>query len=142
MIHEGHEVTRNLSGLTHYASRITPSFWRDVVALAFLALFAGKSASKIFGLFPVIGRFREDRKERWYYTLLMSTGLTFGSISALYGLSHGIVTQGQYSFLVAVVIASAVVPTIIAGVAFLPRHLLPKAEAPQEAAANGLSEEG
>jgi len=58
----------------------------------------------------------------------MSTGLTFGTISSLYGLSHGIVTQGQYSFLVAVVIASAVVPTLIAGFAFLPRHLLPKPE--------------
>ena len=60
--------------------------------LVFLALFAGKSASKIFGLFPVIGRFRQDGKERWYYTLMMSTGLTFGTISALYGLTHKIVT--------------------------------------------------
>jgi len=58
----------------------------------------------------------------------MSTGLTFGTISALYGLSHGIVTHEQYSFLVAVVIASAVVPTLIAGIAFMPRHLLPEAE--------------
>jgi hypothetical protein len=57
---------------------------------------------------------------------MMSTGLTFGTISALYGFSHNIITQGQYSFLVAVVIASAVVPTLIAGYAFLPRHLLPK----------------
>jgi len=57
----------------------------------------------------------------------MSTGLTFGTISALYGLSHGIVTQGQYSFLVAAVIASAVIPTIIASFAFLPKHLLPAA---------------
>ena len=93
--------------------------------LVFLALFAGKSASKIFGLFPVIGRFRQDGKERWYYTLMMSTGLTFGTISALYGLTHGIVTQDQYSFLVATVIASAVIPTMIANAAFLPRHLLP-----------------
>ena len=60
--------------------------------LVFLALFGGKVISKIFGLYPVIGRFRESKKERWYYTLLMSTGLTFGSISALYGLTHGIVS--------------------------------------------------
>jgi Kef-type K+ transport system membrane component KefB len=92
--------------------------------LVFLVLFAGKSASKIFGLFPVIGRFRQDGKERWYYTLMMSTGLTFGAISALYGLTHGIVTKDQYSFLVATVIASAVIPTLIANMAFLPRHLL------------------
>jgi hypothetical protein len=61
-----------------------------------------------------------------YTTLLMSTGLTFGTISSLFGLSHGIVTQGQYSALVAAVIASAVVPTLIANIWFLPRHLLPK----------------
>jgi Kef-type K+ transport system membrane component KefB len=92
--------------------------------LVFLLLLGGKVGSKIFGLFPVIGRFRKERRERWYYTLLMSTGLTFGTISALYGLTHGIVSREQYSFLVAVVIASAVVPTLIAGIAFLPHHLL------------------
>lgn len=99
-----------------------------IVALpmVFLLLFAGKVVSKIFGLYPVVGRFREERKERWYYTLMMSTGLTFGTISALYGFSHGIVTRGQYSFLVATVIASAVIPTLIANFAFLPKHLLPE----------------
>jgi Kef-type K+ transport system membrane component KefB len=99
---------------------------------------------KIFGLYPVIGLFRRDRKERWYYTLMMSTGLTFGTISSLFGLSHGIVTRNQYSFLVAAVIASAVVPTVIAGVAFLPRHLLPEPDGPPRAKprVNGLSEEG
>ncbi len=97
--------------------------------LVFLLLFAGKVVSKIFGLYPVVGRFRRKRDERWYYTLMMSTGLTFGTISALYGLSHNIVSQGQYSFLVAVVIASAVIPTLIAGIAFLPKHLLPKPDA-------------
>jgi hypothetical protein len=45
----------------------------------------------------------------------MSTGLTFGSISALYGLTHGIITQAQYSALIATVIGSAVIPTLIAG---------------------------
>ena len=89
--------------------------------LVFLALFSGKIFTKIFGLVPVIGAFRSNHKERWYYTLLMSTGLTFGTISALFGLSHGIVTQEQYSHLVAVVIGSAVVPTMIAGAWFLPR---------------------
>ena len=90
-----------------------------------LALFAGKVGAKIFGLFPVVARFRRERNERWYYTLMMSTGLTFGTISALYGLSHGIVTQKQYSYLVAVVIGTAVIPTLVASLAFVPRHLLP-----------------
>ena len=94
--------------------------------------FAGKVSTKIFGLFPVIGIFRSHRNERWYYTLLMSTGLTFGTISALYGFSHNIITKEQYSFLVAVVIASAVVPTLIANLFFMPRHLLPKGSADEE----------
>ena len=93
--------------------------------VAALVLFAAKVGAKIFGLYPVIGRFRKERNERWFYTLMMSTGLTFGTISALYGLSHGIVTQSQYSYLVAVVIGTAVIPTVIASLAFVPGHLLP-----------------
>ena len=110
--------------------------------LIFIILLGGKVASKIFGLYPFIGLFRRDRNERWYYTLMMSTGLTFGTISALYGLSHGIVTQGQYSFLVAAVIASAVVPTLIAGMVFLPKHLLPLHEKRSSSAETEPSEEG
>ena len=59
----------------------------------------------------------------------MSTGLTFGTISALFGLSHGIIDQAQYSVVVAGVVASAVVPTLIANAFFLPHHLLPQEEA-------------
>lgn len=91
--------------------------------LIFLILLSGKVISKIFGLYPVIKQFRRDRRERWYYTLLMSTGLTFGTISALYGLTKGIVTQDQYSYLVAVIIGSAVIPTVIANSAFLPKNI-------------------
>jgi len=112
--------------------------------LVFVVLLLGKVVAKIFGLYPVIAVFRQDRSERWYYTLMMSTGLTFGTIASLFGLSHEIVTQEQYSFLVAAVIASAVVPTVIAGAWFLPRHLLPEADRHQHAKPrlNGLSEEG
>jgi glutathione-regulated potassium-efflux system ancillary protein KefC len=63
-----------------------------------------------------------------YTTLLMSPGLTFGTISALFGLSHGIIDQSQYSVVVACVVASAVVPTMIANAFFMPRHLLPRQE--------------
>jgi Kef-type K+ transport system membrane component KefB len=90
----------------------------------FLLLFCGKVVSKIFGLYPAIHHFRDDNKEKWYYTLLMSTGLTFGTISALFGLSHNIISQAQYSFIVGAVIASAVIPTLIANKFFLPSHLL------------------
>jgi hypothetical protein len=61
----------------------------------------------------------------------MSTGLTFGTISSLFGLSHGIIDQSQYSILVAGVIASAVIPTLIANAFYLPRHLL-TAEEPEQ----------
>jgi len=94
-------------------------------------------ATKVLGLFPIIGVFRQRRDERWYYTLLMSTGLTFGTISALFGLSHQIVTPEKYSYLVAVVIGSAVVPTLIANAFFLPRHLLPATAANGEALSQG-----
>jgi len=90
----------------------------------FLLLFTGKVISKIFGLYPAIHNFRDDTKEKWYYTLLMSTGLTFGTISALFGLSHNIISQAQYSLIVGAVIASAVIPTLIANKFFLPDHLL------------------
>lgn len=110
--------------------------------LIFIILFSGKVITKIFGLYPVIGFFKGHKKERWYYTLLMSTGLTFGTISALFGLTKNIITQSQYSFLVAAVIASAVIPTAIANYKFLPTHLLeaPMADedVPQEDA-NGLN---
>lgn len=90
----------------------------------FLLLFTGKVISKIFGLYPAIHHFKDDKKEKWYYTLLMSTGLTFGTISALYGLTNKIISQEQYSLIVGAVIASAVIPTLIANKFFLPGHLL------------------
>jgi Kef-type K+ transport system membrane component KefB len=49
-----------------------------------------------------------------FTTLLMSTGLTFGTISALYGLNAHIITRTQFSLLVTVVVLSAIVPTAIA----------------------------
>ena len=57
-----------------------------------------------------------------YTTLLMSTGLTFGTISSLYGYQAGLINQVQYSVLVGVVVASAVIPTFIAQKWFMPRH--------------------
>jgi Kef-type K+ transport system membrane component KefB len=96
--------------------------------LVFLALFGAKMLSKMVGLYPTVKFFKYQREEGLYYTLMMSTGLTFGTISALFGLSHGVIDQKQYSYLVATVIGSAVVPTMFANAWFMPRHLLPKAE--------------
>jgi Kef-type K+ transport system membrane component KefB len=90
-----------------------------------LILFLAKSATKAAAVYPAVRAHRYDGSAGAYYTLMMSTGLTFGTISALFGLNHHIITQAQYSFLVGTVIASAVIPTIIANAFFLPRHLLP-----------------
>jgi len=100
--------------------------------LIFIYLFGSKIISKIIGLYPIIRTFRGEEKERKYYTLLMATGLTFGTISALFGLTHGIINEGQYSALVLAVIASAIIPTAIANRWFLPAHLVAEGEiAPQ-----------
>lgn len=90
----------------------------------FLILLAAKMATKFTAVYPVTRLFKSPGKEAMYTTLLMSTGLTFGSISALFGLSHGIIDTSQYSFLIATVVGSAVIPTLIANAFYLPRHLL------------------
>jgi glutathione-regulated potassium-efflux system ancillary protein KefC len=98
-------------------------------------LLGAKMVTKFFGVYPITKVFKSPPKEAMYTTLLMSTGLTFGSISALFGLTHGIVTQQQYSYLIAAVIGSAIVPTLIANAFFLPRHLLRATESNVEPAA-------
>jgi Kef-type K+ transport system membrane component KefB len=100
----------------------------------FLVLLVAKMISKSIGVFPTTRVLKYVHQEAVYTTLLMSTGLTFGTISALFGLTHKLIDQDQYSHLVAAVIASAVIPTIIANAFFLPRYLLPK---PHESEAVG-----
>lgn len=107
---------------------------------AFLTMLLLKIVSKSVGVFPVARAFGSPNKVSTYTTLLMSTGLTFGTISSLFGLAHGLVDQAQYSALVAAVIASAVVPTLVANAWFLPRHLLPKGDAPAGAPETAATE--
>lgn len=83
-------------------------------------LFGVKMATKLLGVWPTATAFGIPRRERAYTTLLMATGLTFGSISALYGLTNHLIDQAQYSELVTVVILSAFVPTLIAQQFFEP----------------------
>jgi len=80
----------------------------------------------VIGVYPATKFYRYAQKEGIYTTLLMSTGPTFGSISALFGLTHGIIDQTQYSLLIAAVIGSAVVPTLIANAFFIPHYLVPE----------------
>ena len=81
------------------------------LVVVFLAI---KMATKFVGVLPLTRAFRFDPREGMYTTLLMSTGLTFGTISALFGLTNHIIDRGQYTVLVTAVIGSAIVPTLIA----------------------------
>ena len=91
---------------------------------SFVIFLVAKIAAKLAGVYPATRLYKAPKGEAMYTTLLMSTGLTFGSISALFGLTNGIINQAQYSYLVATVIVSAVLPTIVANAFYLPRHLL------------------
>ena len=84
------------------------------------ALLLVKLVAKLAGVWPVATAFKLPARERAYTTLLMATGLTFGSISALFGLTHHLIDQDQYTELVTVVILSAFVPTLIAQQFFRP----------------------
>ena len=84
----------------------------SVVLIAIFLLI--KMATKFAGVWPMTKIFKFEKKEGMYTTLLMSTGLTFGTISALFGYTNKIINQEQYTILVTVVILSAVVPTMIA----------------------------
>ncbi|MBI2815650.1 MAG: cation:proton antiporter [Acidobacteria bacterium] len=84
------------------------------------AFFAVKMVTKGVGVYPWTLKFRFGQSNAIYTTLLMATGLTFGTISALFGLTHGYIDQSQYTTLVTVVILSAFVPTLIAEKFFRP----------------------
>ncbi len=90
--------------------------WANVGILALL--FAAKMAPKLAGIYPLARRFTAPHAV--FTTLLMSTGLTFGTISSLYGLNAGIIDRTQFSLLITVVVLSAIVPTAIAQRFFQP----------------------
>jgi len=86
----------------------------------FALLFTLKMATKFLGVYFFAKRYLP--RGEMYTTLLMSTGLTFGTISSVFGLNAGYIDQVQYSLLVGVVVASAVIPTFIAQKWFMPVH--------------------
>lgn len=87
-----------------------PDLWRNIGL--FTALFFVKTAAKAAGVLPLARYYLKGHAT--YTTLLMSTGLTFGTISSMYGLQAGYIDPSQFSVLVSVVIATAIIPTIIA----------------------------
>jgi Kef-type K+ transport system membrane component KefB len=91
---------------------------------AIAAFFVVKVVAKCVGVFPAARAFQHAPKNAGYITLMMATGLTFGTISSLYGLTHHYIDQAQYTTLVTVVILTAVVPTIIAQAFFHPQEFV------------------
>ena len=92
------------------------ALWANLGVLALL--FAGKMIPKFVGVYPLARRYAAPHAT--FTTLLMSTGLTFGTITSLYGLNAGIIDRTQFSLLIAVVVLSAIVPTAIAQRFFQP----------------------
>src|SRR2546430_5068751 len=95
-----------------------PVLWSGLLIIgAFLLL---KMLTKTVGVFPLARLHYMRPREATYTTLLMATGLTFGTISALFGLQNHIIDQTQYTLLVSTVILSAFVPTLFAQKFFQP----------------------
>jgi Kef-type K+ transport system membrane component KefB len=93
-----------------------PLVWANLGLLGLLL--ATKLVAKTVAVYPLARRYAQPHS--MFTTLLMSTGLTFGTISATYGLNAGIITRAQFSVLVCVVVLTAVVPTAIAQRFFTP----------------------
>jgi len=121
IFHEHPELTRRFRVVAF--ALLTPFFflkggmnvslklvWANLGLL--VLLFAVKQVTKIAGVYPLARRWVPVNA--MFTTLLMSTGLTFGTISSLYGFNAGILDRAQFSVLVTVVVASAVIPTVIA----------------------------
>jgi Kef-type K+ transport system membrane component KefB len=149
---------------SHYASHRTEQERMRVVAFAFLTpffflkggmnvsaaalwanlgvlalLFTAKMLPKFGGVYPLARRYTAPHAT--FTTLLMSTGLTFGTITSLYGLNAGIIDRSQFSLLVAVVVLSAVLPTAIAQRFFNP-HAPPATDWRDRAASIPRAEAG
>ena len=95
-----------------------PALWAALGIIVVLLLL--KLTTKFVGVWPLTKLFYMRNREANYTTLLMATGLTFGTISALFGLQNKIIDERQYTILVTVVILSAFVPTFVAQRFFQP----------------------
>lgn len=95
-----------------------PALWPALAIVGGLLLL--KMLTKIVGVWPLARMHFMSQREATYTTLLMATGLTFGTISALFGFQNKIIDQRQYTILVTVVILSAFVPTLFAQKLFQP----------------------
>lgn len=89
-----------------------------------MILLFSKIAAKFIGIYFVAKVYKAPHSEAMYTTLLITTGLTFGCIATLFGYSKGTINVSQYSFLIATVIVSTIIPLIIANRSYIPiKHL-------------------
>ena len=95
-----------------------PALWPALAIIAGLLFL--KMITKMVGVWPLARMHFMSRQQAAYTTLLMATGLTFGTISALFGFQNHIIDQRQYTILVTVVILSTLVPTLFAQKFFQP----------------------
>ena len=95
----------------------TAALWTNLGVLG--VLFVGKMVPKLAAVYPLARRYTTPHAT--FTTLLMSTGLTFGTITSLYGLNAHIIDRTQFSLLISVVVLSAIVPTAIAQRFYEPR---------------------
>jgi Kef-type K+ transport system membrane component KefB len=102
------------------------ALWANLGLLAIL--FVGKMVPKLGGVYPLARRYTAPYAT--FTTLLMSTGLTFGTITSLYGLNAGIIDRTKFSLLIAVVVLSAIIPTAIAQRWFAPHTEVPETTRP------------
>jgi len=93
------------------------ALWANLGVLGLL--FVAKMTPKFVGIYPLARRYTAPHA--MFTTLLMSTGLTFGTITSLYGLNAHIIDRTQFSLLITVVVLSAIVPTAIAQRFYQPR---------------------
>ena len=95
----------------------TAALWTNLGILG--VLFGRKMAPKLTAVYPLARKYTTPHAT--FTTLLMSTGLTFGTITSLYGLNAHIIDRTQFSLLISVVVLSAIVPTAIAQRFYQPR---------------------
>lgn len=96
--------------------------------IAFLVFLAAKTTAKTASVYAAAKFHDYAHREAMYSALLMSSGLAFGAIVSLFGLSHGLIDKSQYSALVGAVVGTGILPTLIANNFFVPHHLCPKEE--------------
>ena len=86
----------------------------------FLTLFTLRQISKYIGVYYPSKKFL--KQNHTYVTMMMSTGLTFGLVAAVFGLNNGIINQTEYSVITGILVLSAILPTFVAEKWYTPKH--------------------